>query len=438
MKPPEDIKRYFKKAALSTNPDKHEVIFEKILSAHEQVNKQEPETSRINLWRIIMKGPILKIVAAAVVVIACIIGLNMLDKTSGVVLANVLTQIERINTYMYDIDMTTQGQIIGNLKTNQKILYSREYGRKIILDINDLRGNTIHQEEYLVLKDKTMIQILPAQKTYTRMKVDDDYVERIRNQSYDPVKMIEKVLACKYNSLGITTIDGKTVEGFQTNDPNYEGGRYHSVDIKLWVDVETQLPVQMQMDVQLEGQINTNSSLFLHNFQWNVPIDVSEFEPVIPDDYTPMGGSIKIPENTEETAIKGLTLFADLFGSYPKELNIVTLAPIMMTKITDSNTQAAKQFQEELKGLSPEEIGQKKSDTLMPVLGAATFYILLVQDHKDPAYYGDKVKPGDAKQVLMRWKVSDNQYRVIFGGLHAETVTSDVLAELEKALPQKQ
>jgi len=36
----------------------------------------------------------------------------------------------------------------------------------------------------------------------------------------------------------------------------------------------------------------------------------------------------------------------------------------------------------------------------------------------------------------MRWKVSDGQYRVIFGDLHAETVTAEVLAELEAALPQ--
>ena len=39
MKPPEDIKRYFKKSTLSTNPEKHEAVFKKILSAHEQAIK---------------------------------------------------------------------------------------------------------------------------------------------------------------------------------------------------------------------------------------------------------------------------------------------------------------------------------------------------------------------------------------------------------------
>jgi len=34
----------------------------------------------------------------------------------------------------------------------------------------------------------------------------------------------------------------------------------------------------------------------------------------------------------------------------------------------------------------------------------------------------------------MRWKITDNEYRVIFGDLHAETVTPEKLAELEAAL----
>ena len=36
----------------------------------------------------------------------------------------------------------------------------------------------------------------------------------------------------------------------------------------------------------------------------------------------------------------------------------------------------------------------------------------------------------------MRWKVSDKEYRAIFGDLRAETVTPERLAELEAALPK--
>jgi hypothetical protein len=36
----------------------------------------------------------------------------------------------------------------------------------------------------------------------------------------------------------------------------------------------------------------------------------------------------------------------------------------------------------------------------------------------------------------MRWKLSDSEYRVIFGDLHAQTVTPEALAELEKNVPK--
>ena len=73
----------------------------------------------------------------------------------------------------------------------------------------------------------------------------------------------------------------------------------------------------------------------------------------------------------------------------------------------------------------------------MTIQVLAAFYIYLNQDKKDPAYYGDIVKPGDADNVLMRWKNSDKDYKVIFGDLKAETVTYETLVQLEKTLPKK-
>ncbi|UCD51891.1 MAG: hypothetical protein JSW27_04495 [Phycisphaerales bacterium] len=73
---------------------------------------------------------------------------------------------------------------------------------------------------------------------------------------------------------------------------------------------------------------------------------------------------------------------------------------------------------------------------MIPIPGLGMFYMTLVQDEKDSAYYGDIVTPEGEGQVLLRWKVSETEYRVIFGSLRAETVAADVLAEVEKALPR--
>jgi hypothetical protein len=60
------------------------------------------------------------------------------------------------------------------------------------------------------------------------------------------------------------------------------------------------------------------------------------------------------------------------------------------------------------------------------------FYMTLVQDKKEPVYYGQSVGPDDVEKVLLRWKVSENEYRVIFGDLSARDVSADELALLEK------
>ncbi|MBN2591732.1 MAG: hypothetical protein JXA96_17835 [Sedimentisphaerales bacterium] len=443
MKPPEEIKKYFKNATLSTNQEKHEAIFEKILSAQEQTNEQEPEYSRIKLGRFIMKSHFTKFAAAATIIIACVIGVTFFSTTSNVVLANVLTKIEKISTYMYEMDMTTEGQIIAdrtlNINMHGTALYSYEYGQKITMDMTQAGQNiTMRQEIYVIPKDKVLFQIMPDQKTYTRMEVDDEYIERIKDQNYDPGKIIGQVISCKYESLGTSTIEGKTVEGFQTNDPNYAGGMYSTVDIKLWVDVKTQLPVQMDMNFQLEGQTNASVSGVIHNFQWNIPVNASEIEPVIPDDYkSATSGSVKMPSNTEEAAIEGLKQYVEFFGNYPKEMNLMTLIS-QMSKITDVNSPAATQLKEKLEGLSQEEKSQMLMDNMMSMAGAVQFYMLLVQDQKNPAYYGDRVSPGEKAQVLMRWKVSDYDYRVIYGDLRVETIPFEILVQLEQNLPEKQ
>ena len=64
------------------------------------------------------------------------------------------------------------------------------------------------------------------------------------------------------------------------------------------------------------------------------------------------------------------------------------------------------------------------------------FYGKLVKENKDVAYYGDKVTAQDVDKVLMRWKISDNEYRVIFGDLSTLDVGAEKLAELEKLKPQ--
>ena len=441
MKPAKDIKKYFQKSTLSTNPNKHEVVFEKIASAHEQSNNQKPEFSRISLGRIIMKSPLTKFAAAVIVIIVIIAGITIFNKTSSFALADILNQIEKISTYMYQMDMTLSGQqAMSKMPAEQKIhgsvFVSRQYGMKMTLETSNTDTNDVMvQETYMLPKYNIVIAIMPSQKSYSRLELDNTYIEQMKKQYYDPSVMVKQILDCKYQNLGRSTINGVEVEGFGTTDPNYQGGMYSlaNVDVKLWVDVKTELPVQMEMNLLMKEQTGYNILGIVHNFQWNIPVKATDFEPNIPSDYKNISTNVGMPSITEETAIKGLKLFMDLTGKFPEKVTPETLQP-EVAKLKDAQDNLKDQSQ------NPQEEANfkilKNMDVSKTIQGLALFYIFLNQDKKDPAYYGDIVTPEDVDKVLMRWKISDNEYRVIFGSLYAETVTADVLAELEKNLPK--
>jgi thioredoxin-related protein len=77
----------------------------------------------------------------------------------------------------------------------------------------------------------------------------------------------------------------------------------------------------------------------------------------------------------------------------------------------------------------------KKEEKMRQIIVATKptclFFNRLVKEGKDVAYYGDTVLAGDVDAVLVRWKISDNEYRVVFGDLTTKDVSAEDLAQLE-------
>ncbi len=78
------------------------------------------------------------------------------------------------------------------------------------------------------------------------------------------------------------------------------------------------------------------------------------------------------------------------------------------------------------------EFEAKMMEAILPVYPIGLFYMALVEDQKEPVYYGETVGQDDVEAVLMQWEISDNEYRVIFGDLSVLTVTAEQLGELKK------
>jgi hypothetical protein len=71
------------------------------------------------------------------------------------------------------------------------------------------------------------------------------------------------------------------------------------------------------------------------------------------------------------------------------------------------------------------------------VLAARARYESLIQKFPDVVYYGDSVDASDSNAVLIQWKISDGEYRVVFGDLREETVSAEELIRLQGQMLQK-
>ncbi|MHC4315914.1 MAG: zf-HC2 domain-containing protein, partial [Planctomycetota bacterium] len=414
---------------------------ESLLEAVADEEKKEPmsrPTIRLDLiWSTIMKSRITKLAAAAVIIIAALIGIIQIT-SSGLAIADVIDKVEGAHAFMYKMKMKMTGSMMpgappANQDMQSTVIISNDFGMKMEMNMTDPNtGIKMNQQMYILPHQKVMFIVMPDQKKYIRMELTDDLLDKMKKENNDPREMIRRMAGTEYTKLGRSVIDGVVVEGFETTDPAFLGGMLGDVKVTMWVNSATSLPVLIEMDMSMGEQMRMKGSIY--GFEWDVPVVAEDFEPVIPEDFEPFpAGGMKMPSMNEEGAVEGLKLCAELAGKYPEDLNMMTLMQ-QIGKLRDSPGPAAEKIRQKLEqAKSDEEKAAALIEIMQPIQSIGLFYMTLVADGNDPAYYGDKVTPEFPHAVLMRWKAEDDNYRVIFGDLTVEDVTADELAELEAA-----
>jgi len=449
MRPAENIDKLIKKLRYKAGAETHERILGNVLQTLDKFEKQKSGATAPNIWRTIMKSPITKLAAVVVIIIVCVIGLSLWRSTgSGIALADVLARVEQVKAFRSKSSATINPGKPDGVEFRGTTVFSREYGYKSNLEALTPNGGWVPMgERYFYPQKKTFVQIGHPIKTYFRWEVDDAEAQQQQeslSQFIDPGKLLKDIMTCKYENLGRSIINGVEVEGFRTTDPNCRSSFSRSLikdpqaehDVKIWVDVKTRLPVQCEdFGSGLDEMGNPGIiQCIATDFEWDVPVTAAEFEPPpVPDGYTVVN---KRPEPTdEEVAIQGLRQCVELFGNYLETIDDGTDATeIIFLAIEKSDTPAALRLKKKVKELTEDEKLDRVRSAGWPLRRLIWFYVRLVQEKKDPAYYGKTVTPKDADKVLLRWMLSDNEYRVIYGDLRAETVSPEKLADLEKTL----
>ena len=370
-----------------------------------------------NVWRIIMKNRMTRFAATAVIITGVLFGLYFIGgpDMAGVAWAEVVENVEQIQTYMFRGKSSTSGGPLGdNVQEMEMTAYwSLTHGTRV----QSYMDGKIAMDMYMLPAEKMMVNLMPEQKRYMRMLLNDELLQKMEEEQNNPRYMVKQFTTHEYTELGRDIIDGIEVEGIEVTDPKVWGGMVEKAVGRLWVDVATNLPVRMEMEMAME---DIETKMVMDQFEWGIELDPSLFDPEIPEDYELMA-EVEMPDAGGEMAVEGLRLFAEMTGgSYPSDMG-------MMTAIKEISEAMREELMAEPNAMPSRETTEK----LMKIQMICMFYAQLVQEDKDPAYYGEKVTSEFGHAVLLRWKTADDQYRVVFGDLSVEDVSADELAELE-------
>lgn len=255
------------------------------------------------------------------------------------------------------------------------------------------------------------IEIDEKHKTYQRQPAREGYSS--------PIMALWKLGSYSGNAekeLAPRNIDDRPTRGFQVAaekvDPSMQG------TLNIWVDTETNLPALVELEIpQPKGKMT------MHHFEWNTALDPKLFDTQPPEGYadkTPQPPGVdKIDEHIRD----GLKFYAEVMGGHYPRVKMV-YGDVTMNELWGKLGIDTRHMTEE----------QIKSEAYVKGLRAIAGFgwiNTILRDNADAAYHGKAVGPDDKDKVLLRWKLDDGSYHVMYGDLHAETVNAERLKTLE-------
>ncbi len=234
-----------------------------------------------SIGRIIMRNRITKLAVAAAIIIAVLIGINQFGTTTGkggVAWGGVIEKIEQIPAVIYE--MTSVISYPGanrEMSTKSDVYDGGAQGNRIDMYMNGELG----MQKFLLPEQGVGYFIRHRQKQYTRFELTGELATMKEDF---PRQWIRVILSESYAELGSGNINGIDVEGIEVHNSKLLGGAEGVV--RLWVDVKTNLPVRFELEgMMMEGGVKRPTKHVIDDFQWDVEIDPSVFEPEIPSDF---------------------------------------------------------------------------------------------------------------------------------------------------------
>ncbi len=284
MKPENDIREFFRKAAADTLPAMDKKVLARVLTAHDTTSLNDSAARRSNVRSTIMRSPITKVAIAAAVVIAVLLGISQLGGSpAGVAWGEVVQKVDASPGVIFRL-RTTGSQNINDDWPNAYAMTRRSprYSRT-----DKYRGDQVIRTACFNLDNKSVLWLAHDAKTYFTKALTEEDVQSLQSEWTDPKGLLGLLMSHEYRKLGRKTIDGVVCEGIETTDPAAAKANFpiKSFVGRMWVSVETGYPVLGQLEITHEAENALPQTQMADQFQWDVEIGASEIEVAIPPDY---------------------------------------------------------------------------------------------------------------------------------------------------------
>ncbi len=263
MRPADDIHKSLRKLKLKASAELDKRVHDDISKALAESEKTDSATPQPNIRRIIMKSRITKYAAAAVIIIAILIGVHYLGGSidgASVAWAEV---VEQINNYTkYKCRQRVVREKGPQYPTMQVYHLNLSQRRQEVEDgsihIIDMRGT-----------DAITVELYPDEKR----AVVTNLIGSGPRKDPHIIDMVKRFEQESPERLGTRKQDGKLLHGFR-HQPN----KYN--EFTVWVDAETKLPVEIEIK-----HLNRGQTIFLDDFEFDFELDPSAFSTDVPDGY---------------------------------------------------------------------------------------------------------------------------------------------------------
>jgi hypothetical protein len=230
----------------------------------------------------ILFGQFTKYAAAAVIVFAVLLGINIIPGQNGsVVLAEMVKKLEQINNCVFEKTTTVSAED-NSTKVFNSILYYSEIGIREDASLD----KDIDVQLYVNYQEGLVVRLDHKWKMYVKKDLTDEDLEKLLPVS--PNRIVDLILSKgKYKELGEKEVDGILSEGFEFRDKramfSFDKSAVKKMVTRVWVDVSTNLPVRIEADAVTVNDLKVHVDQY--GPKWDVELESDFFEPRIPADY---------------------------------------------------------------------------------------------------------------------------------------------------------